>query len=112
MSEHDCDPPYLYPPYLSTRKRAPAQQLIVIPRTLSETTGPVFRHETVRDTDADLTNAAGGEPIGERIIVSGVVGDDDGRPVRNALIEIWQANSAGRYRHKGDQHDAPLDPNF
>jgi len=69
----------------------------------------VFGHETVTEADSDLT--AGG-PLGERVIVSGIVCDEDARPVRNALIEIWQANAAGRYRHRNDQHDAPLDPNF
>jgi len=74
--------------------------------------GPVFGHETVSEADADLTAQSTGVAIGERISVSGIVRDDDARPVRNALIEIWQANAAGRYRHRHDQHDAPLDPNF
>ena len=74
--------------------------------------GPVFGHETVSEADADLTAQSTGVAIGERISVSGIVRDDDARPVRNALIEIWQANAAGRYRHRQDQHDAPLDPNF
>jgi len=74
--------------------------------------GPVFGHETVSEADADLTAQSTGVAIGERIIVSGIVRDEDARPVRNALIEVWQANAAGRYRHRHDQHDAPLDPNF
>ena len=74
--------------------------------------GPVFGHETVSEADADLTAQSTGVAIGERISISGIVRDDDARPVRNALIEIWQANAAGRYRHRQDQHDAPLDPNF
>ena len=74
--------------------------------------GPVFGHETVSEADADLTAQSTGVAIGERISVSGIVRDDDARPVRNALIEVWQANAAGRYRHRHDQHDAPLDPNF
>jgi len=74
--------------------------------------GPVFGHETVSEADADLTAQSTGVAIGERISISGIVRDDDARPVRNALIEVWQANAAGRYRHKHDQHNAPLDPNF
>jgi len=74
--------------------------------------GPVFGHETVSEADADLTAQSTGVAIGERISISGIVRDDDARPVRNALIEVWQANAAGRYRHRHDQHDAPLDPNF
>jgi protocatechuate 3,4-dioxygenase, beta subunit len=105
-------PPYFYPSYVSSVKRAPTRPLIVIPQTLSEMTGPVFGHSDIGAADADLTNPGGGEPLGQRIIVSGRVLDEQARPVRNALIEIWQANAAGRYLHKGDQHDAPLDPNF
>ena len=105
-------PPYFYPSYVSSVKRAPMRPLIVIPQTLSEMTGPVFGHSDIGATDADLTNSGGGEPLGQRIIVSGRVLDENARPVRQALIEVWQANAAGRYLHKGDQHDAPLDPNF
>lgn len=105
-------PPYFYPPYVSSVKRAPMRPLIVVPQTLSELSGPVFGHSDIGATDADLTKQSAGEPLGERIIVSGRVLDEDARPVRNALIEVWQANAAGRYLHKGDQHDAPLDPNF
>ena len=108
----DSQPPYLHLPYESTRFRAPTRPLILVPPTLSETTGPVFGNDHVAATDSDLTAQHGGQPIGERIIVSGAVRDEDGRPVRNALIEVWQANAAGRYRHKNDRHDAPLDPNF
>jgi protocatechuate 3,4-dioxygenase beta subunit len=86
--------------------------LIVIPHTLSELTGPVYGHESVREHDADLTRQHAGEPLGERIIVSGRVIDEDGRPVPNTLVEVWQANAAGRYIHVVDQHPAPLDPNF
>jgi protocatechuate 3,4-dioxygenase beta subunit len=111
-SGRDTQPPYLYPPYVATRRRAPSEALVLIPATVSETTGPVFGHEQVRASDADLTCQASGTPLGERIIVSGVVRDEDARPVRGALIELWQANAAGRYRHKNDQHLAPLDPNF
>lgn len=100
--------------YRSTTLRGPKKPLVVIPQTLSELTGPVFGHDAVGELDHDLTRngAVNGEPLGERIIVEGRVLDEDGRPVRNTLIEIWQANAAGRYIHKWDQHDAPLDPNF
>ena len=100
-------PPYLFPPYASSRKRAPTRPLVALASALMDVSGPVFGHETVRETDADLTAEPGGAAIGERIIVSGVVKDEDARPVRNALIEVWQANAAGRYRHRNDQHDAP-----
>ncbi|WP_439495481.1 protocatechuate 3,4-dioxygenase subunit beta [Bosea sp. (in: a-proteobacteria)] len=100
------------PEYKSTLKRAPSQPLILLPHSLSETTGPVFGHVAVQPGDADLTRQHEGEPLGERIIVSGRVLDEDGRPVPHTLIEIWQANAAGRYVHVRDQHPAPLDPNF
>jgi protocatechuate 3,4-dioxygenase, beta subunit len=105
-------PPYLAPDYKSTRTRAPTRPLVVIPPTLSELTGPLFGHENVLAGDADLTRQHAGEPLGERIIVGGRVVDEDDRPVPDTLIEIWQANSAGRYLHVVDQHPAPLDPNF
>jgi protocatechuate 3,4-dioxygenase, beta subunit len=107
-------PPYLHEPYRSTVLRAPKKPLIPLPHTLSEITGPVYGHDSVTEIDGDLTrNAArNGEPLGERIIVTGRVQDEDARPVPNTLIEIWQANAAGRYIHATDQHDAPLDPNF
>lgn len=107
-----ADPPYLHADYASTRRRSPSQPLVVIPHTLSELTGPVYGHETVQAGDGDLTRQHAGEPVGERIIVTGRVLDEDGRPVPNTLIEIWQANAAGRYIHVRDQHPAPLDPNF
>jgi len=105
-------PPYLYSDYVATRLRAPKKPLIILPKTLSDTTGPAFGRGTVGELDYDLTRQHEGEPLGERIIVTGRVTDGDGRPVRNSLIEIWQANAAGRYIHKNDQHPAPLDPNF
>jgi protocatechuate 3,4-dioxygenase beta subunit len=105
-------PEYLHPPYRSSLKRAPARPLVLLPPTLSERTGPVFGHAAVTESDSDLTSQHGGPPAGERIIVSGRVLDEDGRPVRGALVEVWQANAAGRYKHKLDQHNAPLDPNF
>jgi len=108
-------PPYLYPPYKSTVKRAPSQdKLVLLPTSLSELTGPVFGEGHIKGLDNDLTRNAvvNGQPLGERIIVTGRVMDDTGRPVPNTLVEIWQANSAGRYAHQNDRHDAPLDPNF
>jgi protocatechuate 3,4-dioxygenase beta subunit len=108
----EAHPPYLAPDYVSTRKRAPKEPLVILPHTLSELTGPVYGHESVREGDNDLTRQHAAEPIGERIIVQGRVLDEDGRPVPNTLVEIWQANATGRYVHVVDQHDAPLDPNF
>jgi protocatechuate 3,4-dioxygenase, beta subunit len=107
-------PPYIFPDYTSTRLRGPGKPLIPLKHTLSEVTGPVYGHEAVGPLDGDLTRNArrNGEPLGERIIVTGRVLDEAGRPLRNTLIEIWQANAAGRYVHATDQHDAPLDPNF
>ena len=105
-------PPALYPDYKSTVKRAPKHEPILIPHTLSELTGPVYGHDSFRPGDDDLTRQHPGEPIGERIIVHGRVLDEDGRPVPDTLVEIWQANACGRYRHQREQHPAPLDPNF
>jgi len=107
-------PPYLYPDYRSTPLRAPTRPLIPIRHRLSEMTGPVYGHESVGPLDADLTKNArrNGEPLGERIVVTGRLLDEEGRPLRNTLVEVWQANAAGRYVHLVDQHDAPLDPNF
>jgi len=105
-------PPSLHPDYKSTVKRAPQRPLIPMPPTLSELTGPVYGHDGIRPGDDDLTKQHAGEPLGERIVVHGRVLDEDGRPVPNTLIEIWQANACGRYIHKRDQHPAPLDPNF
>ena len=106
------DPPYDHGAYTSTHKRAPRHPPIRIAHTLSEITGPRLGAELVGAGDADLTRFAGGEALGERIVVTGRVLDEDGRPLSNALVEIWQANSAGRYAHDVDQHDAPLDPHF
>ena len=83
-----------------------------MPHTLTEVLGPVFERKIVDVKAFDLTKQHSGEPVGERIVVSGRVLDENGRPVRDTLIEIWQANAAGRYLHERDQHDAPLDPNF
>ncbi|MGE8637305.1 MAG: protocatechuate 3,4-dioxygenase subunit beta [Achromobacter sp.] len=108
----DTQPGYRFDPYGSTQLRSPNEPLIVVAQTLSEITGPAFGGAFVKQGDNDLTCIAGADAIGERIIVSGRVMDENGRPVPDALIEIWQANAAGRYLHKRDQHDAPLDPNF
>jgi protocatechuate 3,4-dioxygenase beta subunit len=107
-----ADPPYLHPDYVATRTRAPARPLVPLAQTLSELTGPVYGHEQIGELDHDLTRQHEGEPLGERIIVHGQVLDGDGRPVRNTLVELWQANAAGRYRHEVDRHPAPLDPSF
>jgi protocatechuate 3,4-dioxygenase, beta subunit len=108
----DADPAYYSPDYVGTRLRAPRRPLLLLPGTLSELTGPAFGSDDIGEHDADLTLQHDGAPLGERIIVSGRVLGGDARPVRNALIEIWQANAAGRYAHRVDQHPAPLDPNF
>jgi protocatechuate 3,4-dioxygenase beta subunit len=108
----NTQPPYLYPGYRSTIKRAPTRPLVLLPHTLSETTGPVFGADDVGPGDHNLTAGHPGEPLGERIVVSGRLLDENARPVANALVEMWQANAAGRYAHAIDDHDAPLDPNF
>jgi protocatechuate 3,4-dioxygenase beta subunit len=101
-----------YPGYRSTRLRAPKRPLVTLPEELLPLDGPVFGDEVIGELDGDLTSQHSGEPLGERILVSGRVLDEDGRPIRGALVEVWQANSAGRYRHDVDRHPAPLDPNF
>jgi protocatechuate 3,4-dioxygenase beta subunit len=105
-------PNCLHTPYVSSIKRAPKKPFVYMPHTLTEVTGPVFERKVVNVKAFDLTKQHSGEPVGERIVVSGCVVDENGRPVRDTLVEIWQANAAGRYLHKRDQHDAPLDPNF
>jgi protocatechuate 3,4-dioxygenase, beta subunit len=105
-------PPLDWPAYRSTVLRHPSQPLVALPQRLTELTGPVFGEGRVTAQDGDLTRQHGGEPLGQRILLSGRVVDGDGRPVRNTLVEIWQANAAGRYRHDGDRWPAPLDPNF
>jgi protocatechuate 3,4-dioxygenase beta subunit len=102
----------LHPEYRATKLRAPSQPLIFLPHTVSEITGPVFGDSDIRPEDRDLTVHHRGEPLGERIIVQGRLQDGDGHPIANSLIEIWQANAAGRYAHHKDSHPAPLDPNF
>ena len=107
-------PPYFYEAYKSTVLRSPRQNLIPIDHTLSETSGPGYGEASIGTLGPDLTKSAikNGAPLGERIIVGGRVLGEDGRPVPHTLLEIWQANAAGRYVHEADQHDAPLDPNF
>ncbi|MFY0613679.1 MAG: protocatechuate 3,4-dioxygenase subunit beta [Hyphomicrobiaceae bacterium] len=107
-------PPYLSDGYKSTVLRAPTKPLIPLRASLSEVTGPVYGHDAVQDLDADLARngVTDGEPLGERIIVAGRVLDEDGRPQPNTLIEIWQANAAGRYIDTVDNHNAPIDRNF
>jgi len=106
------DPPLDWPAYRSTALRAPALPPVPLPPGRTELTGPVFGEGTVRTSDADLTRQHAGEPQGERIVVHGRVLDTDGRPVPHTLVEVWQTNAAGRYRHDADRHPAPLDPNF
>jgi protocatechuate 3,4-dioxygenase beta subunit len=107
-------PPYLHEAYTSTVRRSPRRPLVPLEPSLSELTGPAFGADAVHRDDADLTRIPGrtGEAIGQRIYVTGRVLEEEGRPVANALVEVWQANAAGRYFHKVDRHDAPLDPNF
>ncbi|MEA2422305.1 MAG: protocatechuate 3,4-dioxygenase, beta subunit [Thermoleophilaceae bacterium] len=106
------DPPLLHPDYRSSRLRAPRRPLVDLPAGELERSGPVFGHERVGELDHDLTRQHDGEPLGERILVHGRVLDTRGRPVRDSLVEIWQANAAGRYAHAADTHPAPLDPSF
>lgn len=111
-------PPALTPAYKTSVLRSPGKSLVALEESLSELTGPVFGQEGLGEHDADLitnyalANATGGEPIGERIIVHGRVLDEAARPVAGALVEVWQANAGGRYRHVKDGYLAPLDPNF
>src|SRR5437762_13745717 len=105
-------PPNRFDAYKSTTRRSPAKPAIALPHTLSKITAPLLQTEHLDTNENDLTRQRMAEPLGERIIVQGRVLDEDGKPVPNALVEIWQCNAAGRYHHQGDQHDAPLDPNF
>ena len=105
-------PPNDSPGYRSTALRHPKEPLVIIPHTLSELTGPVYPYGRIDADDNDLTRQHRDEPLGERIIVQGRVLDEDGRPIPNTLVEVWQANAAGRYAHRVDDHQAPLDPNF
>jgi protocatechuate 3,4-dioxygenase beta subunit len=112
-SHRDCEPPYLHADYRSTVRRAPGREPVRLPAEwFHELPGPVFGRVPVLPGDADLTRQHDGPPLGERIVVSGRVVDSDGRPVRHTLVEVWQANAAGRYVDPVDDHPAPLDPNF
>ncbi len=112
LDRHDCDPPFDHADYVGTRLRAPKEPLVIVPETLTELTGPAYGESAVLPDDADLTRQHDGEPQGQRIVVEGRVLGSDGRPLASQLVEIWQANAAGRYRHDVDTHDAPLDPSF
>ncbi len=107
-------PPALTPIYKTSVTRSPRHALLSLQCTLSEVTGPLFNHNELGPLDNDLIRnfAKTGDPIGERIIVHGRVLDENGRPVPNTLVEVWQANAGGRYRHANDTYLAPLDPNF
>ena len=105
-------PPLDFPGYRSSLLRAPKYWPVALPQRLTEITGPLLGAERVSPSDGDLTTRHDGEPIGERIIVTGRVLDSGGRPVPGTLVEIWQANAAGRYAHRVDDHPAPLDENF
>lgn len=108
----DAHPPLDFPAYKSTQKRHPTQPLVYLPQGITEITGPQLGGDLVREGDNDLTAQHADMPVGERIVVTGRVMDTEGKPLRDTLIEIWQANAAGRYRHKWDTWPAPLDPNF
>jgi protocatechuate 3,4-dioxygenase beta subunit len=108
-------PPGLTPGYKTSVLRSPQKALLSLDGTISETTGPVFGHSILGELDNDLIHnfaKAGESAIGERIIVHGRVLDERARPVAGALLEFWQANAGGRYRHKKESYLAPLDPNF
>jgi protocatechuate 3,4-dioxygenase beta subunit len=110
--DEDSHPPYRYSGYKSTALRSPTRPLVPIAHTLSETTGPIFGAEVAGPLDHDLTSQHDGVPLGQRIIVTGRLLDGDGNPLDGQLVEIWQANAAGRYAHTADDTEAPPDPNF
>jgi len=113
VNDVDYEPPYLHPDYRSTELRAPKHEPVRLPdEWFHDAPGPVFGRIPVRDEDADLTRQHRGEPLGERIIITGRVLDSDAQPVRKTLVEVWQANPAGRNVDSADDHAAPLDPNF
>lgn len=107
-------PSYIYPGYKSTVKRGPQKPLVPLKAALGELQQPVYGHDGIGALDHDLTRNArkNGEPLGERMILTGRVLDERRRPVANTLVELWQANAAGRYDHPSDPATAPLDPNF
>ncbi|WP_431958010.1 protocatechuate 3,4-dioxygenase subunit beta [Nocardia lijiangensis] len=111
------DPPGTHPAlderaYRSTALRHPTRPLVVLPHLLTEVSAPALGEDRLGPNDADLTRQHAGEALGQRIIVTGRLLDGDGKPIPHSLVEIWQANAAGRYRHTGDRWPAPLDPNF
>ncbi|VVE09042.1 protocatechuate 3,4-dioxygenase subunit beta [Pandoraea anhela] len=110
----DSHPKLIDSGYKSTALRGPKQPLVPVRQNLADLRAPVYGNGIIGALDGDLTRNAvrNGEPLGERMIVTGRVLDEGGRPVPNTLVELWQANACGRYVHKVDQHDAPLDPNF
>jgi protocatechuate 3,4-dioxygenase beta subunit len=112
VRDHESHPSMDSPEYKSTRLRHPTKPLIFLPHKLSEVTGPLLGADYVNPGDNDLTTKHEGEALGQRIVVYGKVVDANNRPVPNTLVEIWQANAAGRYLHIGDRWPAPLDPNF
>jgi len=105
-------PPQTTEDYRSSRARHPKEPLVIIPQTLSELTGPAYPYGHLSALDSDLTKQHAGDPVGQRITLQGRVLDEDGRPIPQTLVEIWQANAAGRYTHARDNNRAPLDPNF
>ncbi len=112
---HDAHPPHFTQGYKSSITRSPQHKLIRLEGAVGEVTGPVFGHSDIESNDNNLLvnyATAGEGPIGERIILHGHVLDEHARPVPNTLVEIWQANAGGRYRHKNDSYLAPIDPNF
>jgi protocatechuate 3,4-dioxygenase beta subunit len=112
--DRDRHPPALTPNYKTSVARSPRFSLISMPQTASEITGPTFGHNEIGALDHDLLKnyVQTGDPIGERIIIHGRVLDENAKPVPNTLVEVWQANAGGRYRHKKDSYLAPVDPNF
>jgi len=112
--DRDLQPQAYTPIYKTSVARSPRHALLSIDNSLSEITGPMFNHNELGPLDHDMLKnyAKTGDPIGERIIVHGRVLDENGRPVPNTLVEVWQANAGGRYRHRNDTYLAPIDPNF
>lgn len=112
--DREWQPPALTPDYKTSLARSPRLPLLSLQTSASEVTGPTFGHGDLAPLDNDLIRnyAHGGDPIGERILVHGRVLDENARPVPGTLVEIWQANAGGRYRHKKDTYLAPIDPNF
>lgn len=112
--DKESHPPLIHPPYKSSTTRSPSKDPIIVPQTITELTGPQFDASALGKFDYDLTKngSSGGDPIGERLIVTGRVLDENSKPVPHAMVEVWQANAAGRYIDSEDNHEAPIDPNF